>query len=56
LISAARPLGVKVLDHIIVGDEKTFSFADNGLIDELELEALAPYPSLQNKRKRKVAQ
>jgi len=56
LISAARPLGIKVLDHVIVGDEKTFSFADNGLLDELELEALAPYPSRQNKRKRKVAQ
>ena len=56
LISAARPLGIKVLDHVIVGDEKTFSFADNGLLDELELEALAPYPSRQNKRKGKVAQ
>lgn len=54
LISAARPLGIKVLDHVIVGDEKTYSFADSGLLDELELETLAPYPSQQNKRKRKV--
>ena len=56
LITALRPLGIKVLDHVIVGDEKTFSFADNGLLDELELEAVAPYPSRQDKRKRKVAQ
>ncbi len=42
LIAACRPLGVKVLDHVIVGDETTFSFADSGLLDELELLCLAP--------------
>lgn len=42
LIAACRPLGLKVLDHVIVGDEATFSFADSGLLDELELLCLAP--------------
>jgi DNA repair protein RadC len=42
LIAACRPLGLKVLDHVIVADEATFSFADSGLLDELELLCLAP--------------
>lgn len=42
LIAASRPLGLKVLDHVIVGEEATFSFADSGLLDELELLCLAP--------------
>jgi DNA repair protein RadC len=42
LIAASRPLGLKVLDHVIVGEEKTFSFADSGLLDELDLLCLAP--------------
>jgi DNA repair protein RadC len=42
LIAACRPLWLKVLDHVIVGDETTFSFADSGLLDELELLCLAP--------------
>jgi len=42
LIAASRPLGLKVLDHVIVGEETTFSFADSGLLDELELLCLAP--------------
>jgi DNA repair protein RadC len=51
LIAASRPLGLKVLDHVIVGEEMTFSFADSGLLDELELHCLAPgqsrrYPKL----------
>ena len=36
-----RPLGLKLLDHVIVGTEKTFSFADSGLLDELKLACLA---------------
>jgi DNA repair protein RadC len=39
LLAAARPLGLKVLDHITVGEEATFSFADSGLLDELASEA-----------------
>lgn len=42
LIAASRPLGLKVLDHVIVGEEATFSFADSGLLDEMELLSLAP--------------
>ncbi len=38
LIAAASPLGIKILDHVIVGEESTFSFADSGLLDELTLE------------------
>lgn len=42
IIAAARPLGLKLLDHVIVGEDKSYSFADSGLLDELELECLAP--------------
>ena len=42
IISAARPLGLKLLDHVIVGEDKSYSFADSGLLDELELECMAP--------------
>lgn len=42
LIAASRPLGLKVLDHVIVGEETAFSFADSGLLAELELLCLAP--------------
>ncbi len=45
LIAASRPLGLKVLDHVIVGEESTFSFADSGLLGELELLCLAPSES-----------
>jgi len=42
LIAASRPLGLRVLDHVIVGEEATFSFADSALLDEMELLCLAP--------------
>lgn len=42
LIAACRPLGLKVLDHVIVADNKTFSFADSGLLDEISLNCLTP--------------
>lgn len=42
LIAAARPVGLKLLDHVIVAEEAVFSFADSGLLDELELACLAP--------------
>jgi len=50
LIAACRPLGLKVLDHVIVGDETTFSFADSGLLDELELLCLAPRNARESSR------
>jgi DNA repair protein RadC len=34
LVEACLPLGIKVHDHIIIGDNEKFSFADSGLIDE----------------------
>ena len=42
MIAATRPLNIKVLDHVIVGGSEFFSFADDGLLDELEIECLAP--------------
>jgi DNA repair protein RadC len=42
LITAARPVGLRLLDHVIVGEDATYSFADTGVLDELELECLAP--------------
>ena len=42
LIAATRPLNIKVLDHLIVGGDEFYSFADSGLLDELEIECLAP--------------
>jgi DNA repair protein RadC len=50
LIAACRPLGLKVLDHVIAGEEATFSFADSGLLDELELLCLAPGESGRHTR------
>jgi len=45
IIAACNPLGIKVLDHVIVADRDCFSFADSGLLDELSLETLAPQPN-----------
>lgn len=45
IISACLPLGIKVLDHVIIADKDSFSFADSGLLDELRLETLAPHQS-----------
>src|SRR5438094_3396174 len=44
LIAAVRPLGLIVLDHVIVGAEATYSFADSGLLDRLESACIAPEP------------
>lgn len=32
IIAALRPIAVQVIDHIIVGEQKYFSFAENGLL------------------------
>jgi len=34
LLAACRPLGLVVLDHVIVTDAACYSFSDNGLLDE----------------------
>lgn len=50
LIAAARPLGVRVLDHLIVANGKVYSLADEGMLDELEVECLAPGVTLSTSR------
>ena len=42
VLAALRPVGVSLLDHIIVAGDAAFSVADAGLMAELELECLAP--------------
>lgn len=44
LIAATRPMAIRLQDHIIVGESAAFSFADSGLLDELEFDCLAPKP------------
>ena len=50
MITATRSLGLKLLDHVIVTAETTFSFADSGLLDELELLCLVPGDSRRQSR------
>ena len=45
LIAACHPIGVKVLDHVMVAGDEHYSFADTGLLNELGLETLAPSPT-----------
>ena len=40
LIEASNTMQIKVLDHIIIGDNRYFSFADEGLIEEYNLSFL----------------
>jgi len=42
LVFAGNIMQIKVLDHIIVGDNRYFSFADAGLIQEYDLNFLSP--------------
>jgi len=41
LLFAGNLMQIKVLDHIIIGDNKYFSFADEGLIKEYDLNFLS---------------
>lgn len=45
LLAACHPIGIKVLEHVIVATDDHYSFADSGLLDELALETLAPMPA-----------
>ena len=38
LVNAGKVMQIKILDHIIIGDNKYFSFADEGLIEEYNLD------------------
>jgi DNA repair protein RadC len=40
LLAACEPVGIKLLDHVIVTEQGHFSFADSGLLDELTLEII----------------
>jgi DNA repair protein RadC len=44
LIAACHPIGIKVVDHLIVTDDMCFSFADSGILAELSFETLSPTP------------
>jgi DNA repair protein RadC len=37
LYAALKPIGVRLLDYVIIGSDSDFSFADNGLMDEIML-------------------
>lgn len=39
LVIAGRPMQIRVFDHLIIGDGRHFSFADEGLIEEYERQA-----------------
>jgi DNA repair protein RadC len=41
LILAANIMQIEVLDHVIIGENKYFSFADEGLIEEFELNVMS---------------
>ncbi len=40
LVSAGSIIGIKVLDHIVIGDNRYFSFAGEGLIEEYAMDFL----------------
>jgi len=39
LFAALKPIGVKLLDHCIIGGDAVYSFADHGLMDEIAITA-----------------
>lgn len=39
LVIAGRAMEIRVFDHLILGDGRYFSFADDGLIEEYEIQA-----------------
>lgn len=41
LVNAGKVMQIKILDHIIIGDNRYFSFADDGLIEEYNLDYLS---------------
>lgn len=38
VLAACKPLGLRVLEHVIVSENEEYSFADSGLLDQLFLE------------------
>jgi len=41
LVFAAEIMQLKVLDHLIIGDNKYYSFAGSGLIEKYEMEFIS---------------
>ncbi|MCK4359819.1 MAG: DNA repair protein RadC [Candidatus Cloacimonetes bacterium] len=41
LVNSCKVMQIKILDHIIIGDNRYFSFADEGLIEEYNLNYLS---------------
>jgi len=39
LVKAALAMELRIFDHVIIGENRYFSFADEGLIEEYEIEA-----------------
>ena len=37
LYAALKPIDLKLLDHIVIGENSVFSFADSGMMDEIAL-------------------
>lgn len=40
LVTAARAMEMRIFDHVIIGENTYYSFADDGLIEEYEMEAI----------------
>ncbi len=40
LVIAGRAMEIRVFDHLITGDGRYFSFADESLIEEYEMQAI----------------
>ena len=40
LVIAGRAMEIRIFDHLIIGDGRYFSFADEGLIEEYEMQAV----------------
>ena len=40
LVIAGRAMEIRVFDHLIIGDKRYFSFADEGIIEEYEMQAV----------------
>ncbi|MEO7839117.1 MAG: DNA repair protein RadC [Anaerolineales bacterium] len=38
ILAACNPLGLRVLEHVIVSENEEYSFADSGLLDQISLE------------------
>ena len=41
LVKAALAMELRIFDHVIIGENRYFSFADDGLIEEYEMQAFA---------------